>query len=447
MADRLPVTILYVEDEPDLRERIRIVLEMHFARVLPAADGKEGLEIFFREHPDIVVSDIMMPVMDGLEMTKRLRERTPDTPVILTTAYTETSYLINAIELGVSAYVRKPLDCRQLVDAISRAATPILQRVELEQLRQREQNSLALLLGESPAMKEVIRKAQRIAETDYSIIIQGATGVGKSHLASLIHGLSPRRHNSFVTVTISSLPESLVEAQLFGHTRGAFTGAISSKTGLFEEAHGGTLFLDDVDCASLMIQAKILHAVEQKQFIPVGGTKPVAVDTRVIAASNRDLLEEVRKGNFREDLYYRLSDLVITVPSLRDRGADITALAHSFLIDISRELHRTPPRLAADAVLLLHRHPWPGNVRELKSVMKRAALFAEEIITVEELSSAIKNQASSEEVGRPPQTLEELKRDAIRQALTATGGKKMEAARLLDVDYSTFKRMLDKYHL
>jgi transcriptional regulator with PAS, ATPase and Fis domain len=204
-----------------------------------------------------------------------------------------------------------------------------------------------------------------------------------------------------------------------------------------------------VDCASPAVQAKILHAVEQKQFFPVGGTKLVTVDARIIAASNRDLLLDVQKGNFREDLYYRLGDILITMPPLRERGVDIVSLARKFLAEISLELDRIPPRIAPEAILLLNRHPWPGNVRELKSVMKRAALFAGETITREELTNVVTvdNQATTEKDTTHLQTLEELKHNAVKQALAAAGGKKMEAARLLDVDYSSFKRMLDKYKL
>jgi len=448
MDEKVPLKLLYVEDEPDLRERIRIVLEMHFAEVLTAANGSEGVELFGRELPDVVVSDIMMPVMDGLEMTRRIREIAPELPVILSTAFTETAYLLNAIELGVSAYVRKPLDCRDLVAIINKAATPLLQKRELELLKEREQASLELFLGESPAMQQVVRQAQRVARTDFSLVIQGETGVGKSHLASLIHGLSGRRHSPFVTITVSSLAESLMESQLFGHVKGAFTGALTAKSGLFEEAQGGTLFLDDVDCASPALQAKILQAVEQKWFFPVGGTKPVQVDTRIMVASNRDLLQEARAGRFREDLYYRLADLVITLPPLRERGPDIGALARSFLNEVSRELERVPPRLTPETLLMLSRHPWPGNVRELKSVMKRAALFAGETLGSEDLAGLIPSVEAAQGGSAPRlQSLEALKRDAVRQALAATGGKKMEAARLLEVEYSSFKRMLEKYGL
>jgi len=449
MDDRLQLKVLYVEDEPDLRERIRIVLEMYYQTVLSCGNGSEAVQVFERERPDLVVSDIMMPVLDGLEMARRIREIAPETPVILCTAFTETSYLLKAIELGVSAYLRKPLDCRELVAAINRAAAPLLQRLELAAARRREESSLQLLLGESPAMRQTVQQAQRIAGTSFSLIIQGETGAGKSNLAFLIHNLSPRRERPFVTVTLGSLAETLVESQLFGHVKGAFTGAQTARRGLFEEADGGTLFLDDGDCASPAIQAKILHAVEQKWFFPVGGTQKVQVDTRIIAASNRDLLAEAKKGSFREDLYYRLGDLVITLPALRERGGDIALLARSFLNEVSLELERVPPRLTPDAILLLSRQPWPGNVRELKSVMKRAALFAGETLTGEELSGILSSLARGAEHREPPAplTLDQLKRLAVQQALAATGGKKMEAARLLDVEYGRFKRLLERYQL
>jgi DNA-binding NtrC family response regulator len=447
MDDKVQLKLLYVEDEPDLRERIRIVLEMQFQTVLTAANGSEGVELFTRERPDVVVSDIMMPVLDGVEMTRRIRELRPDTPVIFSTAFTETGYLLKAIELGVCAYVRKPLDCRELIAAIVKAATPILQRAELEQLRERNQASLEFFLGESEPMQRVVKQAQVIARSDFSVVIQGETGVGKSHLASLIHGLSGRRHHPFITVTVSSLAESLAESQLFGHVKGAFTGAASARSGLFEEAEGGTLFFDDIDCASPSLQAKILHAVEQKWFFPVGGTKPVQVDTRIVVASNKDLFQEAKEGRFREDLYYRLADLVITLPPLRERGCDIANLARTFLSEVSRELQRVPPRVSTEALLMLNRQSWPGNVRELKSVMKRAALFAGETLGCDDLAGVISAQPG-EAAGAPRlQSLEELKRNAVVEALAATGGKKMEAARLLEVDYGSFKRMLEKYRL
>ncbi|MBI2353744.1 MAG: sigma-54-dependent Fis family transcriptional regulator [Deltaproteobacteria bacterium] len=446
--DTLPLKVLYVEDEPYLRERVGIVLEMHFDKVLTACNGREGLDTFLRERADIVVSDINMPVMDGLEMTQRIRETAPDVPVIICTAFTETAYLLKAIELGVCAYVRKPLDSRQLMETITHAATPILQRIELERARQREKASLGFILGESPAMREVIRQVQKIAATGFSIILQGETGVGKSHLAALIHGMSARKDAPFVPVALGSIPESLVESELFGHARGAFTGAVRSRKGLFEAAHGGTLFLDDVDCAPPAIQAKLLRAVEEKRFYPVGSTVASEVDTRIIAASNRDLFKDTREGRFREDLCYRLGDLVLTVPPLRERIGDIPVLARTFLLEAALELNRVPPRIQRDVETMLARHPWPGNVRELKSAMKRAALFAGETLTAEALSRILFVSDREVQTCSPRlQTLDELEQQAVRQALDAADGNKTQAARLLDVEYRRFKRMLEKYGL
>lgn len=446
--ETLPLKVLYVEDEPCLRNSVSIVLEMHFDNVLTACNGSEGLDAFLRERPDIVVSDINMPVMDGLEMTQRIKESSPNTPVIICTAFTETAYLLKAIELGVSAYVRKPLDSRQLMETITRSATPVLQRIELERARQCEQASLEFLLGGSPAMREVIRQVQKISGTGFSIILQGETGVGKSYLASLIHGMSARKDAPFIPVALGSIPESLVESELFGHARGAFTGAVRSRKGLFEAAHGGTLFLDDVDCAPPAIQAKLLCAVEEKRFYPVGSTQASEVDTRIIAASNRDLFKETREGRFREDLYYRLGDLVLTVPPLRERIGDIPALARTFLLEAALELNRIPPLIPRDVEMTLGRYPWAGNVRELKSAMKRAALFAGETLTAEALSRILIASDREVQTHSPRlQTLDELEQQAVRQALDAADGNKTQAARLLNVEYRRFKRMLEKYGL
>lgn len=446
--ESLPLKVLYVEDDLDLHERVRIVLEMHFDRVLCAANGREGLEIFASERPDIVVSDIKMPLMDGLEMAERIRGIAADTPVILCTAFTETPHLLKAIRLGISAYVCKPLDCRQLVETITRTATPLLQGIELERAQQREHASLEYILGKSPAMGEVIHQVQQIAGTGYSIILQGETGVGKSHLASLIHGMSPRKNAPFIPVALGSIPEPLVESELFGHVRGAFTGAVRTRKGLFEAAHGGTLFLDDVDCAPPAIQAKLLRAVEEKHFYPVGSTAPVEVDTRIIAASNRDLLAETRESRFRKDLYYRLGDLVITIPPLRERVGDIPPLARTFLREAALELNRVPPHIPQDIEILFGRHPWPGNIRELKSAMKRAALFAGETFTAEALSRMFSVSDHEGRTGNSRfQTLDELEQQAVMGALDAANGNKTQAARLLDVEYRRFKRLLEKHGL
>lgn len=448
MKDRFPLTILYVEDEPAIRKAVTNALMYNFARVLNASNGKEGLGIFVAENPDIVVCDIRMPIMDGLELSKEIINLTPTKPIILTTAFTETEYLLKAIDLGVSAYVRKPLDSKQLIKKIIQVAEPILRIKELEAMRVHEKSSLELLLGKSETMKQIIQKVQRVASTDYSIVIQGETGTGKSYLASIIHGLSTRRQHAFITLNLCALPEALVESELFGHTRGAFTGAVDAKVGLFGEAHGGTIFIDDIDCATPAIQTKIIHAVEEKCFTPLGGTKKIDVDARIIVASNLNLLLESQNGKFRNDLYYRLADVVLTLPPLRDRDDDIVMLANKFIFDASLELDKTPPRLTSEAIALLRHYPWQGNVRELKSIIKRVVLFGSDIISSADLNefTNVIHQPGVE-IAPPLRSLDELIRNAISEALDATCGNKTAAANLLKLEYRKFKRMLDKLQL
>ena len=447
MNDKAPLKILYVEDEPALRERIKIVLEMNFRDVITASNGERGLAAFAASAPDIIVTDIKMPGLDGIGMVRRIKETAPNIPVLLTTAFTETDLLMKAIELGVSSYVRKPLDCRQLVDTINRIAAPVLQKKELDQEKSRSHASMGVLLGDSPAMRTIIQQAQLISETDFSVLITGETGVGKSYLARLIHQLGRRKQAPFVTASLGSMPESLVENQLFGHRAGAFTGAVATSKGLLEAANSGTVFLDDIDCASPATQAKILHVVEHKSFFPIGSTTKVDADVRVISASNCNFIEAMQAGRFRSDLYYRLNETVISLPPLRERGEDIGTFARKFLHDASSELGKPTPSISPEALLELHRHPWPGNLRELRSVMKRAALFGNDLISGTDMSRLLSGSSDAPAANGDVHSLHAVKRRAIEQALASTGGRKMEAASLLGVNYSSFKRMLVKYGL
>jgi len=449
MRDKTPLTLLYVEDEPAIRKAVTKALEYNFEKVFTAANGKEGLDIFIAENPDIVVSDIRMPKMDGIELARKIFAVCPGKPIIFTTAFTETEYLLKSIELGIAAYVCKPLDSEQLLDKLNQIAAPIIRLRALEKTVKCESNSLEWLLGNSDKMGPVLKKVQQVASTDYSIVIQGETGTGKSHLASIIHRLSSRRHNPFITLNVSALPESLIESELFGYSKGAFTGAVSAKAGLFTEAHGGTLFIDDIDCASPAVQAKILHAVEQKSFTPLGGTKKVEVDFRIISASNCNLLQESQHGRFRSDLYYRLADLVITLPPLRERVGDISMLAGKFLNEAALELNITPPRITPDAIRFLSQSSWPGNVRELKSIMRRVALLGENPISSTHIAEALdaNHIRKADESTNQHQSFDELIRKAVADALEASGGKKTEAAHLLKLEYRKFKRILDKYQM
>ncbi len=381
------LTVMLVEDEAELRRETVAFLELYCGRVIPAANGREALALFAVERPDLVISDIRMPIMDGLELAASLKKSSPEIPLIFCTAFTETVYLLKAIELGAAGFVRKPVDTDELLAVIGRAALPVLQRREIRGLSTELAAALTITLGNSPAQREVAKQAARVARSSFSILLEGETGSGKSRLASIVHSLSPRREKPLVTIQLGAIPQHLAESELFGHLKGAFTGADRARTGLVEAAQGGTLFLDDVEACPREIQAKLLRFVEEKKFTPVGSTTEKSVDVRIISASNRDLKQETQSGRFREDLYYRLADITLTLPPLRETPDDIVPLARKFLLETCNELGRDLPSLDDQVCRLLVAMPWPGNIRQLKSVIRRAALNAGPVITPADIAS------------------------------------------------------------
>ena len=455
MCDLSGLTVLCAEDDGPLCDYVRTLLELDGATVVGAGNGEVALQLMAQNVPDILVSDVRMPVMDGLALARHARERYPGLPVILCTAFTETDCLLEAIELGVSAFVRKPLDYEILARELARLAVPIRQRREIERLEGEVLAPFTRALGSSPLMRGVAEQVQRAAASDYAILLQGETGSGKSHLARLIHDASARRRGAFVVANLGAIAETLAETELFGHVRGAFTGAGASRLGLFRQAEGGTLFIDDIDTTSDSVQAKILLAVESHQVLPLGADLPIPVDVRIITASNRDLNQGGAAHCFRRDLYYRLSDLVITTPPLRERRDDIIPMALSFLRESCDELGRPVPGLNEACAAPLLGHDWPGNIRELKSLMRRVAVFAGEALEPGTLPGMLSESYTAEgcaEQAAPPApktqgrvlTLEQAERAAIASALAAAGGQRMEAARLLNIDYQRFKRKVEK---
>lgn len=456
MTDLKSLTILLAEDEDELRRETAAFLELYCGRVIQAPNGREALGLFMEQRPDLVISDIRMPVMDGLELAARLREVAADTPLILCTAFTETAYLLKAIELGAAAFVRKPVDTDELLAAIGRAAVPVLQRREISGLSAELTASVMAQLGNCPAMRSVADTAARVAGTPYSVLLQGETGSGKSRLAGIIHSLGPRREGPFVTVQLAALAVHLVESELFGHLKGAFTGADRAKSGLAEAAHGGTLFLDDIESCPPAVQAKLLRFVEEKRFTPVGSATEKTVDVRVIAASNRNLWEEVRSGRFREDLCYRLADVTIPLPPLRETRDAVVPLALRFLRETCDELGRDLPLLDDEARTLLSGMPWPGNVRQLKSVIRRATLNAGSVITSADIAaiadcpgSATALPVSNDDAPPSPPPfpcgMDTLERWSLEQALRFCAGKRMKTAAMLGMNYYTFRRRLEKH--
>jgi len=455
--DKTPLkslTIMLVEDEAELRYETAAFLELYCGRIIQAANGREALTLLADQRPDLIISDIRMPVMDGLELAANLKKRCAEIPLIFCTAFTETSYLLKAIELGVDAFVRKPVDTDELLAAITKAALPLLQRREIDGVSDELMASLRIQMGDTPAHRDIVEQTARVARTSFNVLLEGETGTGKSRLSAIVHSLSPRRAAPFITVQMGSLPPNLAESELFGHIKGAFTGADRNHTGLVEAADCGTLFLDDIESCPPELQGKLLRFVEEKKFNQVGSTAEKKVDVRIIAASNRNLKEEALAGRFREDLYYRLADATIALPPLRDTPAAIAPLALKFLRQTCDELGRTMATLDAEAGKRLVGMPWPGNIRQLKSVIRRAALKAGSVIGVADIEmqgdSAGVAPAMPAANGTPvpppfPCGMDELERWSLEQALRHCGGKRMKTAMMLGMNYYTFRRRLEKH--
>ncbi|MEI6704295.1 MAG: sigma-54 dependent transcriptional regulator, partial [Deltaproteobacteria bacterium] len=379
------LTILLAEDEDELRRETAAFLELYCGRVIQAVNGREALALIETNSPDLVISDIRMPVMDGLELAACLKKSSADTPLIFCTAFTETTYLLKAIELGVNAFVRKPVDTDELLSVISKVALPLLQRREIEGVSEELMATLRVQVGDTPTHWGIAEQTARVARTSFNVLLQGETGTGKSRLAAIIHSLSPRRRAPLITVQMGALPLNLAESELFGHLKGAFTGAVRNRAGLAEAADGGTIFLDDIESCPAELQGKLLRFVEEKIFTQIGSTVEKKVDVRIIAASNRNLKEEALAGRFREDLYYRLADATIALPPLRETSDAIAPLALKFLRQTCDELGRKMAFLDDEVNNLLISMPWPGNIRQLKSVIRRAALKAGSVISVADI--------------------------------------------------------------
>ncbi len=367
-------TICLIDDEPAILNTLSSILEDEGYQVLVAKSGLEALKVVRSESPDLVILDIWMPEMDGLETLKRLRAQFPNILVVMMSGHGSIETAVKATKLGAYDYLEKPLDLEKVT---------ILVRNALHQRKLEEENlSLRIqverrfeLVGSSPAMQRLREMIAMAAPANSRVLISGANGTGKELVARAIHLQSPRHNRSFVEINCAAIPETLIESELFGHEKGAFSGASSMKRGKFELADGGTLFLDEIGDMSLATQAKVLRALQEQQFTRVGGTKLINVQVRVIAASNKDLAEEIGKGNFREDLYYRLNVLPIAVPTLKERREDIPELAQHFLRLHSEEQGMKPKEFSPQGMEALQRHDWPGNIRELRNLIERLLIM------------------------------------------------------------------------
>jgi len=441
--------ILVVDDEASARTGLEKLLRQEGFTVRIEADGAAGLRAADEFAPDVVVTDLRMPQMDGMELLARLRERDRGLPVIVATAFGEVASAVAAMRAGADDYLMKPIDIDGLVLAIERAMERRSLRTEAEnlrrQLRERDGSGLQGLLGTSPAMQKVYRLAQQVAGSRATVLLTGESGTGKGELARAIHSLGPRAPEPFITLHCAALAESLLESELFGHEKGAFTGADRRRQGRFEQAHRGTLFLDEIGEITPAVQVKLLRVLQERAFERVGGGETIKVDVRLVAATNRDLAKEVREGRFREDLYYRLNVVLIELPPLRLRGRDSLLLAEHFLRRFVEENHAKITGFSDAARAKLTRHTWPGNVRELENAIERAVVLCDG----DEIGAGhLPFEGAADVQGGvriPGSTMAEIEQHAILSTLDAVQGSTARAAEILDISVRTIQYRLHTY--
>jgi two-component system response regulator HydG len=443
--------ILVVDDEPSARSGLEKLLKQAGYDVNTAKDGKDALAVAAEHPPDVVVTDLKMPEMDGMELMKQLKAQDRDMPVIVCTAFGDVSAAVEAMRAGADDYLTKPVEFDTLTLAIERAIQRREIRTEAEnlrrQLRERDGEGLQGLTGTSPAMQKVYRIARQVAASRATVLITGESGTGKGELAKAVHALSPRAKAPFVSLHCASLPETLLESELFGHEKGSFTGADKRRLGRFEQANGGTLFLDEIGEISPLTQVKLLKVLQDKTFERVGGNEPINVDVRLIAATNRDLAADVRAGRFREDLYYRLNVVHIDMPPLRLRGSDVLLLANHFLRRFAEENHKRVSGFTDAARTKILAHRWPGNVRELENAVERAVVLCQgDQVDADDLPFEAAHQGHGP-VRIPGSTMAEIERYAILSTLEATHGSTTKAAELLDISVRTVQYRLAEYGL
>lgn len=437
--------ILIVDDDPQIRMVLRDRLRSEGYRVQEAEDGQRAVEMAAPDAFDLVLLDLQMPRMDGMTVLGILRERDPDLPVVVLTAHGTIEHAVEAMKRGACDFLPKPCRPDHVLLTVRKALEQSLLRDENRRLRDELRMQYDMVVGSSPLMQEVMHLAERVAPGKTTVLIGGESGTGKQLLARAIHAMSDRRNGPFVQVTCTTLAEQLMESDLFGHERGAFTGATARKKGRFELAHRGTLFLDEIGDLAPPLQGKLLHVLEYGEFQRVGGVETLRADVRILAATNRELGQEVREGRFREDLFYRLNVMVIVIPPLRDRLSDIPVLAEHFAAKHSRALRKRVDRISREAMALLTGYHWPGNIRELENIVERAVVLAQgREIGVDVLAPLGQTApAGAIPVGTPlDEALTAFRREFIRRTLQHTDGNQTEAARLLGMQRTYLNRLI-----
>ena len=432
-------------------EFLTLLLGKDGYRVTATTSAREALTLLEEEVYHLLVTDLRMPEMNGLDLVRDARRRYPELGVIVITAFASLESAVEALRLGAADYITKPFQVDEIRAVVSKVLDGLVLRKENRRLKAKlmEEGAVPRIIGRSSHTRELVELVQRVAPSDSTILITGDSGTGKEVVAQVIHQLSERSANEFVTVNCGALPDTLLESELFGHTRGSFTGAVKDKDGLFKIASAGTLFLDEIGDMSPALQVKLLRALQEREILPLGATRPVKIDVRVIAATNSDLDHKQRTGEFRSDLYYRLSVIPIHVRPLRERKEDILDLTEWFL-DRACRRHDIPRKTLHDDVWALFlAYPWPGNVRELENTIERAVILTEGL-TIE--ASVLPGKISSSEAGSfrltpdaPRGTLEDMEKQYLLQVLEETGWQKKRASEILGIDPSTIYRKLQRY--
>jgi DNA-binding NtrC family response regulator len=461
-------TIVIVDDEPDMVENCARILRRAGHRCLTATDPHRALALVESDAPDLLLTDLKMPGMDGLELQRRAHDVDPSLPVIMITAFASIESAVAAVKDGAFDYLPKTFTIDQLQVAVERALRQRHLQVENRNLRNQLQATFGLenVIGRSPAMARIFELVKKAARSEANILVVGESGTGKELIARAVHANSPRVSQPFVPVDCASLPEQLLESELFGHEKGAFTGAIKSKPGLIEMAHRGTLFLDEIGEIPLALQSKLLRAIQERQVRRVGATSLVNVDVRIVSATNRDLREGAARGQFREDLYYRINVITIALPPLRERAGDVTLLAHAFLKKFGLD------RIAGfddEALATLEAYPWPGNVRELQNVVERACALADgDVIRRRDLPEYVVAREGLRSVAAPAGSDVDPRQAAmqgvplaearerwmgvlegtyLRDLLDRHDGNISAAAKTAGIDRKTFHRLVSKHHI
>jgi two-component system response regulator PilR (NtrC family) len=452
--------VLVVDDEQGMREFLKMLLEKQGHRVITAADGCRALALVAEQPPDLVISDLRMPKMGGIDLLAGLRAQHPELPVILITAYASSDSTIQAMRLGADDYITKPfrIDEIRLVVEKALARRRAVAQDPSSRTAVPEEAQLNGIIGRSPKMIELYKLISRIAELDSTILITGESGTGKELVARTIHCTSPRAGHPFLAINCGGIPEELLESELFGHVKGAFTGAVSHKAGLLEVAHCGTVLLDEIAEMSPGLQVKLLRFLQWRSFRRVGGTEDLEVNVRVIAATNKDLAKAIAGGGFREDLFYRLNVIPIHVPPLRERREDIPLIATSLLAQFSLRQKKGPAAISEEAMEALVGYDWPGNVRELENVIERAvALETSDQLTCAILPPQIRTRSDGARpqgqvtIALPPEgieleaTVSHVEKDLMIQALKRSGWVQKRAAELLQISLRSFRHKAQKY--